>query len=38
MDKELLKKGLRLYYNILKMHRKKLPAQMRKLGDIYVQT
>lgn len=36
MDKELLKKGLRLYYNILKIHHKKLPSQMRKLGDVYV--
>lgn len=36
MDQELLKKGLRLYYNILKLHRRKLPGQFRKLGDIYV--
>jgi hypothetical protein len=36
MDKELLKKGLQLYYKILKTHRRKLPGQFRKLGDIYV--
>ena len=36
MDVELLRKGVRLYYNILKIHRKKLPKQMRIIGDLYV--
>jgi hypothetical protein len=29
---------LRLYRNILLVHRKKLPSQMRKLGDEFVRT
>jgi hypothetical protein len=32
----LKQKGLRLYYNILKLHSKKLHGKMRGLGDIYV--
>lgn len=36
MDKELLRKGLQLYYNILKLHRKKLAGPMRRMGDLYV--
>lgn len=39
MEKELqqvLKNGLRLYYRILKLHRRVLPAKMRSIGDIYV--
>ena len=33
---ELQRNGLRLYYNILKLHRHKLQGRMRGLGDIYV--
>lgn len=29
MDKEILRLGLQLYYNILKLHRRKLPGKMR---------
>jgi len=29
-------KGLRLYYNILKLHRRTLPYNMRAIGDIYL--
>ena len=39
MDPKLqqqLLKGLRLYYNILKLHRRKLPPSMRSIGDLYV--
>lgn len=28
--------GLRLYYQILKLHSKKLKGRMRQLGDLYV--
>eukprot|EP01017_Pseudomicrothorax_dubius_P018571 TRINITY_DN2052_c0_g2_i6.p1 TRINITY_DN2052_c0_g2~~TRINITY_DN2052_c0_g2_i6.p1 ORF type:complete len:117 (-),score=33.31 TRINITY_DN2052_c0_g2_i6:95-445(-) len=33
----LRKQGIRLYYNILKLHRYKLPPKMRLFGDKYVQ-
>lgn len=36
MDKGLLRDGVKLYYQILKLHRQKLPRQMRALGDLYV--
>ena len=36
MNQELLQNGVRLYYRILKAHRKHLPGALRKLGDIYV--
>lgn len=36
MNQEMLRKGLRLYYLILTVHRKKLPGKMRMLGDLYV--
>ena len=33
---EMLKKGLRLYYHILKLHSRTLPGQMRGIGDLYL--
>jgi hypothetical protein len=33
---KLLHSGLRLYYNILKLHRRDLPEKMRSIGDYYV--
>jgi hypothetical protein len=29
-------KGLRLYYNILKLHRRTLPSRVRSIGDVYL--
>lgn len=36
MNQEMLRKGVRLYYLILTVHRQKLPGKMRMLGDLYV--
>lgn len=39
MEKELqmaLRNGVRLYYRILKLHRRALPFSLRSIGDIYV--
>ena len=36
MQQETLLNGVRLYYRILKAHRRHLPGAMRKFGDIYV--
>ena len=34
---KMLKDGLRLYYQILKLHNKRLPAgEIRNLGNVYV--
>ena len=30
--------GLRLYYNILKLHRRVLPPKLRAIGDLYLRT
>lgn len=32
----ILKNGLRLYYRILKLHRRALPSKLRSIGDIYL--
>jgi hypothetical protein len=34
--RQILTNGLRLYYSILKLHRRVLPPQMRAIGDLYV--
>ena len=34
--KASLKNGLKLYYRILKLHKRTLPGKLRNLGDIYV--
>jgi len=34
--KHMLVKGLKLYYNILKLHRRTLPNKMRNIGNIYL--
>ncbi len=31
-----LKNGIKLYYRILKLHRRVLPSKLRSIGDIYV--
>ena len=36
MDQEILRNGVRLYYRILKTHRRQLTGAMRKIGDLYV--
>jgi hypothetical protein len=33
---QIMKQGVQLYYKILKMHKQKLPKQLRLLGDLYV--
>lgn len=33
---QLKTNGLRLYYNILKLHAKKLPKEYRSLSDLYI--
>jgi len=32
----ILRDGLKLYYNILKIHRKVLPPEMKKIGNLYL--